>query len=84
MRVQRENVGERMYAINECASCPRNNLLDIYDAIPVLVHNLYNDLLAYEYRMRDTYIPILLTTRGLGPRFNPLPTVSNHSFIGRY
>lgn len=42
--------GDRVYALGDCASYSKNCVLDVYDALPVLMHNLKNDLLAYELR----------------------------------
>ncbi|KAJ9659559.1 hypothetical protein H2201_007308 [Coniosporium apollinis] len=42
--------GGRVYALDDCASYSKNCVLDVYDALPVLMHNLKNDLLAYELR----------------------------------
>jgi apoptosis-inducing factor 2 len=44
--------GPRVYAIGNCASdCRRNSLQEVYGAVPVLMKNLLNDLLAHEYRL---------------------------------
>ncbi|KAF2661098.1 FAD/NAD(P)-binding domain-containing protein, partial [Lophiostoma macrostomum CBS 122681] len=41
-------IGDRSYAIGDCASYSDNHILDVYDAVPVLVNNLYKDLLEYQ------------------------------------
>jgi len=46
MRVDR--AGERVYAVGDCASFSKNYVLDVYEAVPILIHNMRNDLLAYE------------------------------------
>ena len=46
---------ERIYAVGDCASYSANYVLDVYDAIPVLMHNLTNDLLAWELREAQPY-----------------------------
>ncbi|OCK90087.1 FAD/NAD(P)-binding domain-containing protein, partial [Cenococcum geophilum 1.58] len=51
LRVYGPGVGERMYAVGDCASYSKNCVLDVYDAVPVLMHNLRNDLLAYEVEL---------------------------------
>jgi apoptosis-inducing factor 2 len=45
--------GPRVYAIGGCASNTRrkNSLQEVYGALPVLMKNLLNDLLAHEYRL---------------------------------
>lgn len=50
LRIDCPIVGERTYAIGDVASYSRNTLQDIYAAVPVLMHNLLNDLLAHELR----------------------------------
>ncbi|KAF2455465.1 hypothetical protein BDY21DRAFT_289059 [Lineolata rhizophorae] len=51
LRVRGDDAGERVYAVGDCASYSKNYVLDVYEAVPVLVHNLRNDLLAHEMRM---------------------------------
>jgi NADH dehydrogenase FAD-containing subunit len=51
LRVGEAAAGPRVYAIGDCASYSRNCLQDVYDAVPVLVKNLLNDLLAHEYQL---------------------------------
>ncbi|KAI9654770.1 MAG: hypothetical protein M1821_005764 [Bathelium mastoideum] len=46
---------ERVYAVGDCASYSANYVLDVYDAIPVLMHNLANDLLAWELARAQPY-----------------------------
>jgi apoptosis-inducing factor 2 len=45
--------GERVYAIGSCCSIQKNTLGDIFRGIPVLIHNLRNDLREFEIRLRD-------------------------------
>ena len=45
----------RVYAIGDCASYSANCILDIYAAIPVLIQNLVNDLLAYQLACENPY-----------------------------
>ncbi|KAF2800365.1 FAD/NAD(P)-binding domain-containing protein [Melanomma pulvis-pyrius CBS 109.77] len=52
LRIYGQGIGGRLYAIGDCASYSRNYLPDVYDAIPVLMKNLHNDLLAHEYRLQ--------------------------------
>ncbi|OCL09706.1 FAD/NAD(P)-binding domain-containing protein, partial [Glonium stellatum] len=47
LRVYGHGVGERVYAIGDCASYSKNYVLDVYEAVPILMHNLCNDLLAH-------------------------------------
>ncbi|KAF2477431.1 FAD/NAD(P)-binding domain-containing protein [Lindgomyces ingoldianus] len=42
-----DDAGARVYAIGDVSSYSRNNILDIYDALPILGINLKRDLLAY-------------------------------------
>jgi NADH dehydrogenase FAD-containing subunit len=52
LRVHGHGLGDRVYAIGDCASYSRNHLSDVYNALPVLMRNLHNDLLAHEYRLQ--------------------------------
>ncbi|KAI9686661.1 MAG: hypothetical protein M1820_010601 [Bogoriella megaspora] len=45
----------RVYAIGDCASYSANYVLDVYDAVPVLMHNLTNDLLIWELKDAQPY-----------------------------
>jgi NADH dehydrogenase FAD-containing subunit len=54
LRVYGPDVGERVYAIGDCASYSKNYTLDVYEAVPVLMRNLANDLLAHEYRLQSS------------------------------
>ncbi|KJX93816.1 hypothetical protein TI39_contig4250g00004 [Zymoseptoria brevis] len=40
--------GSRIYALGDVASNTQNNLMDVYTAVPVLMHNLLVDLLVFE------------------------------------
>ena len=55
MRVDEAIAGPRIYAIGDCASYSQNYILDVYAAVPVLMHNLLNDLLAHEYHLASPY-----------------------------
>ncbi|KAF2235901.1 hypothetical protein EV356DRAFT_499124 [Viridothelium virens] len=46
---------DRVYAVGDCASYSANYVPDVYDAIPVLMFNLANDLLAWELREAQPY-----------------------------
>lgn len=52
LRVEQPGVGPRVYAIGDCAAYSRNRTVDVYDAVPVLMHNLRNDLIAHELRLQ--------------------------------
>lgn len=41
--------GERVYALGDCCAYSKNYIIDVYDSVPPLMHNLLNDLLSYEY-----------------------------------
>ncbi|KAL1625708.1 hypothetical protein SLS54_003180 [Diplodia seriata] len=47
-----EQAGPRVYAVGDCAAYSRKRTADVYDAVPVLLHNLRNDLLAHELRLQ--------------------------------
>lgn len=51
----RVDAGPRVYALGDCASYSRNCVQDVYAAVPVLMHNLLNDLLAHEYHLASPY-----------------------------
>lgn len=50
-----ERAGDRVYAIGDCAAYSKNTILDVYDSIPVVMHNLRNDLWEYEFRRQNPY-----------------------------
>lgn len=59
LRVHGQSDGERIYAIGDCAAYSKNCILDVYETVPVVMKNLCNDLLAYEYRLQTvTSAPI--------------------------
>jgi len=45
----------RVYALGDCAAYSANCVLDIYAAIPVLLQNLLNDLLAHQESVKNPY-----------------------------
>ncbi len=47
--------GPRVYCLGDCASYSKNYILDVYEAVPVLMHNMRNDLLAWEVRAHNPY-----------------------------
>ncbi|TKA71297.1 hypothetical protein B0A55_07588 [Friedmanniomyces simplex] len=47
--------GPRIYAVGDVATYSQNYVLDVYAAVPVLMHNLLNDLLAHELRLASPY-----------------------------
>ncbi|KAK3625433.1 hypothetical protein LTR56_020436 [Elasticomyces elasticus] len=53
MRV--DAAGQRVYAIGDVATYSQNYVLDVYAAVPVLMHNLSNDLVAHELRLASPY-----------------------------
>jgi len=53
LRVDR--AGDRVYAIGDCASYSKNNIMDVYDSIPALLQNLKNDLLSFELRTQHPF-----------------------------
>ena len=50
-----ERAGERVYALGDCAAYSGKCIADVYDAVPPLLHNLRNDLWAYEIRRQNPY-----------------------------
>jgi len=50
-----ERAGERVYALGDCAAYSGNSVADVYGAVPPLLHNLRNDLWAYEIRRQNPY-----------------------------
>ncbi|KAK5119811.1 hypothetical protein LTR85_007137 [Meristemomyces frigidus] len=53
MRV--DAAGLRTYSIGDVASYSQNYVLDVYAAVPVVMHNLLNDLIAHELRLASPY-----------------------------
>ncbi|KAF2113521.1 hypothetical protein BDV96DRAFT_548444 [Lophiotrema nucula] len=52
LRILGPSVGDRIYAVGDCAAYSKNYILDVYEPIPSLMKNLQNDLLAHEYRLQ--------------------------------
>ncbi|KAK4986790.1 hypothetical protein LTR50_005085 [Elasticomyces elasticus] len=50
-----DQAGARVFAVGDCASYSGNYVLDVYDAVPVAMHNLLNDLLVHELRLASPY-----------------------------
>ena len=48
-----ERAGPRVFAIGDCAAYGANTLRDVYDAVAPLLHNLRNDLWAYEIKRQN-------------------------------
>ena len=55
LRITHPHAGPRLYALGDVASYSANYVLDVYAAVPPLMHNLLNDLLAYEYHLASPY-----------------------------
>lgn len=53
MRV--DTAGERVYAIGDVASYSQNYVLDVYHGIPIVMQNLLNDLLIYQWKSAAPY-----------------------------
>ncbi|USP81064.1 hypothetical protein yc1106_08338 [Curvularia clavata] len=47
LRVEHESAGPRVYVVGDVGSYTRGGVMDMYDAIPVAMTNLKNDLLAH-------------------------------------
>ncbi|KAF2403072.1 FAD/NAD(P)-binding domain-containing protein [Trichodelitschia bisporula] len=47
--------GDRVYAVGDCAAYSKNTILDVYESIPTLLHNLRNDLWEYELKVQNPY-----------------------------
>lgn len=50
-----EAAGPRVFALGDVASYSCNYVRDVYAAVPVVMQNLGNDLLAHEYRLASPY-----------------------------
>ena len=55
LRLTHPHAGPRLYALGDVAAYSANYVLDVYAAVPVLMHNLLNDLLAHEYALASPY-----------------------------
>jgi NADH dehydrogenase FAD-containing subunit len=55
LRCDEMDAGPRVYAIGDCAAYSHNCIQDVYAAVPTLMRNLLNDLLAHEYRLASPY-----------------------------
>ena len=49
------NAGARVYAVGDCCSYAKNTILDVFQSIPVLMHNMRNDLWEYEIKLQSPY-----------------------------
>lgn len=47
--------GPRVFALGDVASYSFNYVLDVYAAVPIVMHNLLNDLLAHEMKLASPY-----------------------------
>lgn len=47
--------GDRVYAVGDVASYSQNYVPDVYAAVPVVMHNMLNDLLTYELHLASPY-----------------------------
>ena len=45
------DVGDRVYAFGDCAAYSEHDLASIYDALPILMHNILHDLWAHEEKL---------------------------------
>lgn len=50
-----DTAGERVYSVGDVASYSQNYVPDVYNAVPVVMHNLLNDLLKYELQLASPY-----------------------------
>lgn len=55
LRVETLLAGSRVYAVGDVANYSDDCVPDVYTAVPVLMHNLLNDLLAHEYQLASPY-----------------------------
>ncbi|OQO14003.1 hypothetical protein B0A48_00878 [Cryoendolithus antarcticus] len=44
-----------VFALGDCAAYSSNYVMDVYTAVPIVLHNLLNDLLAHELRLASPY-----------------------------
>ncbi|EOA90895.1 uncharacterized protein SETTUDRAFT_166790 [Exserohilum turcica Et28A] len=78
LRVEHESAGPRVYVVGDVGSYTRGGVMDMYDAIPVAMTNLKNDLLAhltgephkgdrhYTPNMKEQQICPIGTQKGVG------------------
>jgi NADH dehydrogenase FAD-containing subunit len=76
-----DGAGERVYAIGDCGSYTRGGVMDIYDAVPVLLTNVKRDLLSpdgkptsgqdrpYKPNLKETQIVPVGRSKGVGAIF---------------
>lgn len=55
LRCNEADAGPRVYAVGDCTAGSRKCIQDVYAAVPALMENLLNDLLAHEYRLASPY-----------------------------
>lgn len=65
-----EAAGPRVFAIGDCAAYSKNYTVDVYDAVPVVLHNLRNDLVAHELHLQ--YPPAASGNTGLADELDKL------------
>lgn len=46
---------QRVFAVGDCASHSKNSIADVYNSMPILLHNLRNDLLEWEYKSEHPF-----------------------------
>jgi NADH dehydrogenase FAD-containing subunit len=91
-----EKAGERVYAIGDCGSYTRGGVMDIYDAVPVLLTNVKRDLLSpdgkptggqdrpYKPNLKETQLVPIGRSKGVGAVFGwKLPSIMIWMIKGR-
>jgi NADH dehydrogenase FAD-containing subunit len=91
-----EKAGARVYAIGDCGSYTRGGVMDIYDAVPVLLTNVKRDLLnpegtpkggqdrPYKPNLKETQLVPVGRSKGVGAVFGwKLPSIMVWMIKGR-
>jgi apoptosis-inducing factor 2 len=47
--------GDRVYAVGDCCSYAKNTILDVFQSIPTLMHNMRNDLWEWELKVQHPF-----------------------------
>jgi NADH dehydrogenase FAD-containing subunit len=91
-----DGAGERVYAIGDCGSYTRGGVMDIYDAVPILLTNVKRDLLSidgkpvggqdrpYKPNLKETQLVPIGRSKGVGAVFGwKLPSIMVWMIKGR-
>jgi NADH dehydrogenase FAD-containing subunit len=90
-----EKAGDRVYAVGDCGSYTRGGVMDIYDAVPVVLTNVKRDLLyaeggakgqdrPYKPNLKETQLVPIGRSKGVGAVFGwKLPSLMVWMIKGR-